>query len=221
MRIAKAQKQINDALNIRNKSITNHFHDLSLNSKILIWKKKLSNRSSKWIESFNFLNMENEICKIDMLYDLIEFRSTTVKPYYRISIRVNKDTTVASNDKQIFSNEEKSPNDQKKATDQSPKLHDTGINAVTPSAIIPNAVIFSADASNAAAPDVFSRAESEEISQSSPIKRGRGRFRKQSIIRLKNQSNLSIFLSNESDSSVSSPRTPYAESKKKNQWIIE
>ena len=36
VRIAKTQKQISDALNIRNKSITNHFHDLSLNSKILI-----------------------------------------------------------------------------------------------------------------------------------------------------------------------------------------
>ena len=36
MRIARTQKQISDALNIRNKSITNHFHDLSLNSEILI-----------------------------------------------------------------------------------------------------------------------------------------------------------------------------------------
>ena len=36
MRITKTQKQISDALNIRNESITNHFHDLSLNSKILI-----------------------------------------------------------------------------------------------------------------------------------------------------------------------------------------
>ena len=36
MRIAKTQKQISDALNIWNESITNHFHDLLLNSKILI-----------------------------------------------------------------------------------------------------------------------------------------------------------------------------------------
>ena len=36
IRIAKTQKQINDALNTRNESITNHFHNLSLNSKILI-----------------------------------------------------------------------------------------------------------------------------------------------------------------------------------------
>ena len=36
MRIAKTQKQISDALNIRNESITNHFYDSSLNSNILI-----------------------------------------------------------------------------------------------------------------------------------------------------------------------------------------
>ena len=36
IRITKAQKQVSDALNIRNGSITDHFHDLSLNSKILI-----------------------------------------------------------------------------------------------------------------------------------------------------------------------------------------
>ena len=36
MRITKTQRQISDALNIRNESITNHFHDLLLNSEILI-----------------------------------------------------------------------------------------------------------------------------------------------------------------------------------------
>ena len=61
MRIAKTQKQINDALNIWNESITNHFHDLSLNSEILIWKKKLSSRLSKWTELFNLLNMRQDL----------------------------------------------------------------------------------------------------------------------------------------------------------------
>ena len=36
IRIARAQKQISDALNIRNKLITDHFHDLLLNSKVLV-----------------------------------------------------------------------------------------------------------------------------------------------------------------------------------------
>ena len=47
IRIIKAEKQISDALNIRNKSITNHLHDLSLNSKILVWKKNQSNCLNK------------------------------------------------------------------------------------------------------------------------------------------------------------------------------
>ena len=34
--IIKTQKQINNTWNIRNKSITNYFYNLSLNSKILI-----------------------------------------------------------------------------------------------------------------------------------------------------------------------------------------
>ena len=36
IRIIKTKKQISDALNIQNESITNHFHDLSLNSEILV-----------------------------------------------------------------------------------------------------------------------------------------------------------------------------------------
>ena len=146
-----------------------------------------------------------------MFYEFIEFRSTVVKPYYRISIGVNGDTAVASNDEQMFSDEEESPNDQKKVIDQSSELHDTKINAATPSAIT-----LSADALNAAASSAPNRAESEETSQSSSsIKRGRGRLRKQSIIQLKNQPDLLIFLSIEIDSSASSPRTPYAESRRK------
>ena len=36
IRIAKTKKQINDALNIWNKLITDHFHDLLLNSEIFV-----------------------------------------------------------------------------------------------------------------------------------------------------------------------------------------
>ena len=39
IRIIKTKKQISDALNIQNKLITNYLHDLSLNSKIFVWKK--------------------------------------------------------------------------------------------------------------------------------------------------------------------------------------
>ena len=150
-----------------------------------------------------------------MPYGPTEFRSTVVKPYYRISTGVNGDTAVASNDEQMLSDEEESPNDQEKATDQSPELHDTGTNAATPSAVTPNATIPSAGAPNAAAPGALSRAESEETPQPPPIKRGRGRPRKQPIIQLEDQPDLSVFLLNEIDSPAPSPRTPYAESRRK------
>ena len=160
--------------------------------------------------------MKNEICRIEMPYKFIEFRNTVIKSYYRISIRVNENTTVASNDEQMLSNEKEFSNDQKKIIDQSSELHDTETNAATSSAIILSATIFSADALNATAPNAFNRAKSEKTSQlSSSIKRGRGRSRKQSIIQLKNQSDLSIFLSIEIDSSISLPRTPYAKSRRK------
>ena len=146
-----------------------------------------------------------------MLYEFIEFRSTIIKSYYRIGTGVNENTIVVSDDEQVFSYEEEPSNDHEKIIDQSPESQDTGASAVTP-----NAANLSAGALNAAASGASNRAESEETSQSSSsIKRGRGRSRKQSIIQLKDQSDLSIFLSIEIDSSVSSPRTPYAESKRK------
>ena len=111
IRIIKTKKQISDVLNIRNESITDHLHDLSLNSEIFVWKKNQSNRSNKWIEFFNFLNMKNEICKIDIFYDFIDFRSTMIKSYYRIDIENNENTTVVSNNEQMLLNEKKFSND--------------------------------------------------------------------------------------------------------------
>ena len=158
--------------------------------------------------------MKNKTCRIEISYELTEFRNTMVKPYYRASTEVNGDTAVVSDDEQVFSDENESPNDEK-ATDQSPKLHDTGLSAVTPGAVTPSAVTPGAVAPNAAAPNALNRAKSEETSQPSPIKRGRGRPRKQPIIQSENQPDLSIFLLSEIDSSTPSPRTPYAESRRK------
>ena len=150
-----------------------------------------------------------------MFYDFIKFRNTVMKSYYRINIENNENTAVVSNDEQMLSNENESPNDEK-TTDQSLKLHDTELSAVIPSAITSGAIIPGVNALNAAALNALNRAKSEETPQSSSsIKRGRSRFRKQSIIQLKNQPNLSIFLLSEIDSSISFFRIPYAESKRK------
>ena len=169
IRIIKTEKQISDALNIRNKSITNYFHDLSLNSKILIWREKSSNRSNKWIKSFNFWNMKNEICKIEMFYDFIEFKNTMIKSYYQISIENNENTNIVSNDEQMFSNENELSND-KKVIEQFLKFQNTKIsaiisNAVISNAIISNAIISNANAFNATAAVAFNQAKSEKTSQ--------------------------------------------------------
>ena len=150
-----------------------------------------------------------------MFYEFIEFKNTIIKSYYRISIKINENTTIVSNDEQMLSDEKKSSNDQK-IIDQFSKLHDTKINAITSSAINFNTIILNAGAFNATAFNIFNQMKSKKIFQSSSsIKRGRDCFRKQSIIQLKDQSDLSIFLLNENDSSISSFRTPYAKSKKK------
>ena len=153
--------------------------------------------------------MKNEICKIEMFYEFIEFKNTIIKSYYQISIEINENTTVVSNDEQMFSDENEFSNDEK-IIDQSLELHDTKTNAITL-----NAIIFDMDALNATALSAFNRAKSEKTLQSSSIKRDRDHFRKQSIIQLKNQFNLSIFLLNKIDSSILSFRTLYAKSKKK------
>ena len=96
-----------------------------------------------------------------MLYDFIEFKNTMIKSYYQTNIKNNKNTTVASDDKQMFSNENEFSNDEK-IIDQFSKLHDTKINAITSNAITFSAIIFDANASNAAALSAFNQTKSEK-----------------------------------------------------------
>jgi hypothetical protein len=54
----RAERQIVDALNIRNDSIIISIHDLSFNSDVLVWRDNLNQRD-KWIESFKLLDIED------------------------------------------------------------------------------------------------------------------------------------------------------------------
>ena len=95
--------------------------------------------------------MKNEICKIKMLYDFIEFRNTMIKSYYWASaenIENNENTNIVSNDEQIFSNENEFSNDIK-IIEQFLKFQNTKISAITLSAAISNAIISDAVISNA------------------------------------------------------------------------
>ena len=112
MRKIMTEKQIRDALNTRNDSIVNHFHDLSINSEILVWRKSNANKSKKWTGPFKMQNMENETCKIAMSYEIIDFRNIVIKPFFR---NESENITDVKNEKNIdHVNEEISENSEKK-----------------------------------------------------------------------------------------------------------
>ncbi len=81
MRKFRAERQVADVLNIRNESIVISIHDLSLNSNVLIWREN-NNQRDKWTESFKFLNIEDEICKIELSSESIDFRSIVIKSFF-------------------------------------------------------------------------------------------------------------------------------------------
>jgi hypothetical protein len=64
-------------LNIRNKLIVISIHDLSINSDVLIWRE-----NKKWIESFKLLRINDEICKIELSSESIDFQSIVIKSYF-------------------------------------------------------------------------------------------------------------------------------------------
>ncbi len=81
MRKFRAERQVADALNIRNDLTVTSIHDLSLNLNVLIWRE-----NKKWTKSFKLLDMNDEICKIELSSESIDFRSTVIKLYLIKSI---------------------------------------------------------------------------------------------------------------------------------------
>ncbi len=86
MRKFRTKRQVANALNTRNDFVVISIHDLSLNSNVLIWRESNSNQRDKWIESFKLLNMNNEICKIELSSESTDFRSTVIKSFHVESI---------------------------------------------------------------------------------------------------------------------------------------
>ncbi len=76
MRKFRAERQVADALNTRNDLIIISIHDLLLNSDVLIWRE-----DKKWTESFKLLSMNDEICKIELSSESIDFRSIVIKSF--------------------------------------------------------------------------------------------------------------------------------------------
>ncbi len=105
VRKLRAERQVADALNTRNDLIIISIHDLFLNSNVLIWRENNANQRDKWTESFKFLDIEDEICKIDLSSESIDFRSTVIKSYH-----VQSSDDVESTQKNVQSSDDENQN---------------------------------------------------------------------------------------------------------------
>lgn len=68
-------------LNTRNSPQVNSFHNLSINSDVLVFCKGNLGFTDKWTVSFKFLEIINRTCKINLPSELTNFRTTVVKFY--------------------------------------------------------------------------------------------------------------------------------------------
>jgi hypothetical protein len=78
-----ATRQVNDALNIRNKSSTASLHDLSLNFSVLVFREGNIGHSESWKGPFRLLSIEDESMIIDLSSGSTKFRSISIKSYYQ------------------------------------------------------------------------------------------------------------------------------------------
>jgi len=77
VRKCHAERQVADALRMRNGPNTRNVLDLPINSDVLVWREK-----DGWNGPYKLLSTEGETCTISMPSGPVQFRSTVVKPYY-------------------------------------------------------------------------------------------------------------------------------------------
>ena len=77
-----AQRQIHDALNMRNGPSSISVHDLPLQSDVLIWREGKVKQSGRWKGPYKLIGMDRETCRVSLPDGPKDFRSTNVKPYY-------------------------------------------------------------------------------------------------------------------------------------------
>ena len=192
MRKMMTEKQIRDVLNTKNDSIVNHFHDLSLNFEVLVWRKSNAGKSEKWIDPFKMQGMKNETCKIAMSYGIIDFKSTVVKPFFRDE---SENVKNVKNENTNHVNKKISENS-KKPFEKISQFQNDEISQ--------------------------SQDEGKVFQNFSEFKRDRDRFRKLSLRYRDFETNISIFLQNhQNDSLMQNMQTsipisaPFVESRKK------
>jgi hypothetical protein len=74
-----AERQVQDALAMRNGLSTKATLNLPFQSDMRVWREK-----DGWTGPFKFLATNGETCTIDMPHGPTNFRSTVVKPYYTL-----------------------------------------------------------------------------------------------------------------------------------------
>ena len=88
-----AERQVKDALAMRNGPDTKNTLDLPLQSDVRVWREK-----EGWTGPYKLIATEEETCTIDMSRGPAKFRSTAVKPYYeeeeaKVEAKGDKDTS--------------------------------------------------------------------------------------------------------------------------------
>ena len=78
----RADRQVSDALSMRNGPRVDAVHDLPLNSSVLVWREGNTGQPGSWTGPYKLISMEGESCVVNLPHGPITFRSTTVKPYY-------------------------------------------------------------------------------------------------------------------------------------------
>jgi hypothetical protein len=83
-----AERQVRDALAMRNGPNTYKIHELPLQSDVLVYREK-----NRWSGPYKLIAINRETCTVQMPYGPTDFRSTVVKPYYEDE-STNHDITI-------------------------------------------------------------------------------------------------------------------------------
>jgi len=81
VRKLRANRQVLDALNMRNGPKVTAIHDLPLNSPVLVWREGNTGQSGHWSGPYTLVGIDGESCVIDLPHGHTIFRSTSVKPF--------------------------------------------------------------------------------------------------------------------------------------------
>jgi hypothetical protein len=84
IRKLRAERQVADALNMRNGPKTDAVHDLPPNSPVLVWREGNTGQAGHWDGPYNLLTVEGETCTVKLPSGPTSFRSTVVKPYLQL-----------------------------------------------------------------------------------------------------------------------------------------